>query len=364
MVSTRPVASFRTNLVTALLSTWFTIGLFLDAWAHNNVPELETFFTLWHAVFYWGFAATAAWIGWNSRGALRTDRPRIESIPVGYGAAVVAVAGFALAAAGDLTWHTVFGIEQRIDILFSPTHLGLAASMFVIVLTPLRAAWADRSQPAAPGMWRLLPAVLGTALASTLVLLFFQYGNALTFGSGDIAVGMSTVEEGFTSHVVSSIALTNLVLLAPILALARRWTLPFGAVTIIYTALGGLSLAITGFDNVDLIVGLIVAGLCVDLLAGWMRPTPARPLWFRLFAAGVPLITWTIVIVTGLLTSPLVVGPDGSSPGLIPELVTGVPVVQSLVGLIAGVLLVPDRSSVDQSAVKVMNSDKAGATSP
>jgi hypothetical protein len=46
----RPTAGYRTNLVTLLLSTWFTLGLLLDAWAHNHLPELESFFTPWHAV--------------------------------------------------------------------------------------------------------------------------------------------------------------------------------------------------------------------------------------------------------------------------------------------------------------------------
>src|SRR5947209_4133421 len=94
-VRTQPVASPRANIVTALLGTWFTVGLFLDAWAHNNVPKLETFFTPWHAVFYSGFVATAAWIGWTVRDALRSGRPDFRSMPAGYASATVAVAGFA-----------------------------------------------------------------------------------------------------------------------------------------------------------------------------------------------------------------------------------------------------------------------------
>jgi hypothetical protein len=93
----------------------------------------------------------------------------VRSAPAGYGAAVVAVVGFAVAAVGDMTWHTVFGIEQSIDILFSPTHLGLIVTMFVILATPLRATWVDASVPAAPGLRRLLPAVLSASLATTLV---------------------------------------------------------------------------------------------------------------------------------------------------------------------------------------------------
>ena len=34
-----------------LLSVWFVGGLILDGWAHNHIPELESFFTPWHAAF-------------------------------------------------------------------------------------------------------------------------------------------------------------------------------------------------------------------------------------------------------------------------------------------------------------------------
>ena len=58
----RPRASYRDDLVTIVLGLWFVVGLLLDAWAHNNLRGLESFFTPWHGVFYSGFAATAAWI--------------------------------------------------------------------------------------------------------------------------------------------------------------------------------------------------------------------------------------------------------------------------------------------------------------
>ncbi|OLB79717.1 MAG: hypothetical protein AUI14_09410 [Actinobacteria bacterium 13_2_20CM_2_71_6] len=248
MVS-RPFASYRTNLVTMLLGAWFTVGLFLDAWAHNNVPKLETFFTPWHAVFYSGFAATAAWIAWTCRGALRSGRLDPGAIPVGYGLSGVAVVGFAIAGGGDAVWHTVFGVEQSINILFSPTHLVLGATMLVIVTTPLRAAWADRSLPAAPGLRPLLPAILSAGLASTLVLLFLQYANVLAHNGINVVYGLSTVDQEFTGRFVSELAVTNLILVIPLLTLARRWELPFGTALILYAAVGALSSAIRGFGE-------------------------------------------------------------------------------------------------------------------
>ena len=343
----RPAASYRASLVTLLLAVWFTGGLFLDAWAHNNVPQLESFFTPWHAVFYSGFVATAGWLLWTCRAALREQRWDIRSIPAGYASSLVALGIFALAGVGDTIWHLVFGIEQRINILFSPTHLALGASMFVIVTTPLRAAWADRSLPASPGLARLLPAVGGLSLAATIVLLFLQYANALTFSSVDVVVALSGVEEDWTANLVSSIAVTNLVLVVPVLVLARRWRLPFGSVTLLYLPVAALAAAVTGFDNVDLLVGLLVAGVCVDGIGRWLRPTPDRPLRFLSFAALAPLVNWTIYIAAAYLTPrPMFAAPDGTMRGTegMVELYTGVPIVQALVGLLIAAVVLHGRS--------------------
>jgi hypothetical protein len=346
----RRLAGYRSNLVTALLSVWFTIGLFVDAWAHNNLLELETFFTPWHALFYSGFAATAGWIAWTIRPALRQGWPNWKAMPVGYGPAAVALAGFALAGAGDGTWHTVFGVEQQINILFSPTHLGLAVSMFVIVTTPLRAMWADGSLPAAPSLRQLLPAVLSAALAATLVLLFLLYANAFGYSSGGVALALSDLDEGLTTGFVSSMAVTTAVLITTLLTVARRWRLPFGTATILHMAVGGLSGAVLAFENLDLVVAVVAAGACVDLLASWLRPAPAQLRAYRAFGALAPLLTWSIFIVTAALTAPPLAsrhlpGPDGSlsPPEAVVELYTGTPVAQALIGLLIAVLLVPDR---------------------
>jgi hypothetical protein len=333
------VASYRTDLVTALLGVWFTVGLLLDAWAHNNVPELETFFTPWHAAFYSGFTATAAWILWTCRYAL-PPHPRGTELPVGYRTALLAVGGFAVAAVGDMLWHVVFGVEQTIDILFSPTHLGLVVTMFVIVTTPLRSAWGNPTLAAGPGLRVLLPAMLATALAATLVLLFVQYANALAFDSGNVVVALSDIEEDITADLVSSMAVTNLILVVPLLALARRWTLPFGTATILYTATGCLSAAVAGFENAEMVIAFVVTGVGVDLLARWLRPTPDRPGRYRAFGFLAPLLTWAGFVATAYATAPmLAIGPDGRAPEAMVEVYTGAPLVQAMVGLLMAVLL-------------------------
>jgi hypothetical protein len=337
----RPAATDRANLVLTLLAAWFTAGLLLDAWAHNNVPELESFFTPWHAVFYSGFSATAGWILWTARAAL--GQRRWDLVPRGYGSSLVALVVFAIAAVGDLTWHTVFGIEQSIDILFSPTHLLLVAAMFVIVTTPVRVAWGERTGPN-PGWRRLLPALGSTALATTLILLFLQYANVLAYDAGDVVGGLSDLDEGWTAGLVSSMAVTTIVLMAPLLALARRWVLPFGTTIILYAAAASLSGAVTGFGNAELLIGLVVAGAGVDLLGRALRPTADRPVQFRAFAALSPLLTWTAFIATAYATAPPIHSPGGLAerPSAVVELYTGAPIVQALIGLLLGILLTLD----------------------
>jgi hypothetical protein len=336
-----PAASYRTNLVTALLSMWFTIGLFTDAWAHNTRPKLETFFTPWHALFYSGFTATAAWIIWVSRS--RNDIPR------GYRPALIAVGGFAVFGISDALWHTIFGIEQSLDILFSPTHLGLISTMLVIVTSPLRAAWSDGSLPHAPGLRRLFPAMLSLVLATTLVLLFLQYANAVAFRPAEVLAAMSRVNQIQTARFAAALLVTTIILMVPLLSVMRRWVLPFGTATMLFAFVCLLSYAVTGFRNTPLILAVLISGICADVLAWWLRPAPANPVRYRLFAALVPLVTWTLYLTTAhaVARAPRILDANGlpipiPHPEGVFELYTGAPVVQALVGLLLAILLVPE----------------------
>src|SRR4029453_1445478 len=164
----QPRVSWRGDVVTMLLGTWLLVGLVVDGWAHNNLQALETFFTPWHALFYSGFVATAGWVVATATRARQPERSGLAAFPAGYGLAVVGVVVFAVGGAGDLTWHSIFGIEQDVEALFSPTHLLLFAGMALILSTPLRAAWSDPGEPAAPGYRRFLPVLASATLVSVL----------------------------------------------------------------------------------------------------------------------------------------------------------------------------------------------------
>jgi len=151
--------SWRVDAVTMLLGTWLLVGLVVDGWAHNNLQALETFFTPWHAVFYSGFVATAGWVLATATRARQPEPSGLAAFPAGYGLAVVGVVIFAVGGAGDLAWHSIIGIEQDVEALFSPTHLLLFAGMALILSTPLRGGL-ERPGPASRP-W--LPAVAACA---------------------------------------------------------------------------------------------------------------------------------------------------------------------------------------------------------
>ncbi|WP_158843778.1 hypothetical protein [Saccharothrix deserti] len=332
----RPRAGYRTDLITVLLGTWFSIGLFLDAWAHSNVPELESFFTPWHAVFYSGFAATGAWILWVLWGNYQKGLRGLDAIPVGYGPAVFALPVFAAAGAGDYLWHTVIGIEQGIDILFSPTHLALISSMILILTTPLRTAWSD---PAviSPSFRQFLPAALSLAFTASLVLLFAGYADATVFTS-DQVIRAFTFEKGeggsgMANRLAASIMFTNLIMVVPLLSAARRFRLPFGTATLLAVVVMLLSTAVANYTNMSTAVGFVVAGVIIDVLLLKLRPSEDRLKEYRIFGAAASFVTWAVYFAAA--------GIDQGAMPSVTEMWTGAPVMAALHGLLMAVVLVP-----------------------
>ena len=332
----RPRADYRTDLITVLLGTWFSVGLFLDAWAHSNVPELESFFTPWHAVFYSGFAATGAWILWVLWRNYQQGLRGLAAVPVGYGPAVVALPLFAAAGAGDYLWHTFIGIEQGIDILFSPTHLVLISTMIMILTTPLRALWSDRDV-VSPSFRRFLPAGLALAFATSLVLLFASFADASGY-TGDRVIEAFSFDKaaggsGRASDLAAAILLTNIVMIMPLLLAARRFRLPFGTATMLAVVVMGLTTATAAYTNMSTAIGFIVSGVVIDVLAHKLRPSEERVKQYRIFGAAASFVTWAVYFAAAIID-------QGTTPS-VTEMWTGAPIMAALHGLLMAVVLVP-----------------------
>ncbi|KAB8194941.1 hypothetical protein FH608_016325 [Nonomuraea phyllanthi] len=339
--------SHSTDLVTALLGIWFGVGLMIDAWAHSNLAELETFFTPWHAVFYSGFAVVSGWIIWQVWRNVRAGRQGLAAVPTGYLAGLAAIPAFAAFGFADMLWHTVLGIETTIDIFFSPSHLGLIVTMTLILTTPLRSAWNAPGIGPRPSLGRLLPALLGLAFATALVSLFLSYGGAMHYRPQAIVEALSMAQNTGAApgagprpiapsadRMATAMVVTNVVMLSPVLLLARRWLLPFGSVTIMYAVMVLMPAAQTALRNLPTLLSFVAAGLVSDLLIRRLRPSGERRAAYWAFAGLSALATWTLYIGVASATS-------GRLPA-VPELWTGAPIVAGLIGLALGALLLPN----------------------
>lgn len=154
------------------LAAWVLGGLYLDGWAHAHLPGLESFFTPWHAVFYAGYGASAAFV---AAAALRNRAAGRAALPPGHGLTAAGIALFGLGGAFDLAWHELFGVEVSIEALLSPSHLLLAFAMALVVTGPVR-AWLLRRDT---GFARALPAIVGVALLLDIFTFFTQPAHPL-----------------------------------------------------------------------------------------------------------------------------------------------------------------------------------------
>jgi hypothetical protein len=327
----RPRVGWGEDLAAALLGTWVVGGLFLDGWAHVNQPGLESFLSPWHAVFYAGFLVSTAVL---ARVVARHQRGRFDParVPAGYGLGLVGVALFVAGGVADGAWHTMFGVETGVAALLSPSHLLLLSGGLLMVTSPVRSAWSSPELPARAPAVALLPTLWATALLTAVVLFFFQYLSAFVSRAPSTPPADGT--EGLLTTIVgvASVLVTNLIVLAPVLLLARRWRLPFGAVALVAT-LGAVGL--TSLRELELgwlVPAMLAGGLAADLLVARLRPGPDRPAAFRVVAALAPLLLWGAWLVVYAVAYGI------AWP---PELWAGVLGMASLTGLGLSLLVLP-----------------------
>ena len=270
-------ASRATDAVTLALCIWLIGAMFLDGYAHVYVIDVATedFFTPWHGLLYAAFVVLAAWVA--GVGYSRRGRGGILAwFPTAYRRAALGVMVFAIGAVGDGIWHTVFGIELGIDALLSPTHLVLFAGGTMLLWTPFWSLLDRRQQgdgpndPTAENVW---PAV-GSALTMTALLVFllqylwdFPYtwfaSQPFNAGTGE---GQGVVAEFLGTSLVSTA-----VLVGPLLVVAARFRLPFGAATVCWGVTQLVESAAFSRQTWPILVASL-AGLVFDLVYRLLRP--------------------------------------------------------------------------------------------
>lgn len=300
-VAIRPVSVHRPttvveDVITLAAGVWLLTGTYVDGWAHNNLHDLETFFTPWHAILYSVFAACALWIAALTWRRHAPGGRWTEAIPAGYGAAAAGVVLFLISGAADFAWHSVFGIEQGIKALFSPSHLGLATGGFLILSAPFSAAWhsPERSWP------RLMPAFVSAMLSGMIAAfilqefaVFARHGLIQTYI--DAAGAQAAVTMPTSSSIMVSLAsffVSTAVLFVPVLLLSLRWRL-HAAVPAAMALLPCVALQImVGLRDAWLVPVALVGAVLVGVVWAVVRPNPDRHARLMTAIGLAPVVFW------------------------------------------------------------------------
>jgi hypothetical protein len=208
-----------------------------------------------------------------------------RALPDGYALSLAGCFAFALGGVLDLAWHLTFGIERSFQALISPTHVILMASGGLIVSGPLRAAWRR------PGRRIGWPAMASAMLLLSMLTFFGQDTHPYTQQWSALPQPAVTADVGEQIGIVEVIFQTAL-LMGVVLLLVRRFDLPPGSLTFLFTANALFVVLVKKPDAIVLVA--LLAGVAADVLLVALRPGPDRPAAFRAFAFLVPAVLYTL----------------------------------------------------------------------
>ncbi|GAA3193250.1 hypothetical protein [Actinocorallia longicatena] len=270
---------------TVLFASWVAVGAHIDAWAHNHGKVDTSFFTPWHALLYTGVLCTMAYLGLASLRGVRAGRPPLKSLPVGYLQSFAGALLFGGFGGFDLVWHELFGIENDAVALFSPSHLGLMVSGFLIASGPWVHARATGERTAS---WLV---VISAALSLSMIWFWAQF--ALPYGNPWAAYQEN--DAAFTQGILG-ILLATATLVGTLLMLLRHFELKPGSVTVIVALPAMLDIAVIGPEHpFALHMSVLAAGLLGDLVLFFVGTEGLR---VRITATAIPLVTWSVYFAT------------------------------------------------------------------
>ena len=91
---------------------------------------------------------------------------------------------------------------------------------------------------------------------------------------------------------IAGVILQSILLMGAVLLLVTNWTLPFGALIMMFI-LNGLLMAVFD-DRYELVIPVLAAGIFADLMLAWLKPSIERRGRLYLFAVGVPVMLYAL----------------------------------------------------------------------
>jgi hypothetical protein len=289
-----PAVTRSFDLWSAVLAMWVLAGMFIDGWAHNHGYVDESFFTPWHGLLYTGVLAMGAFLAFHQYRNAMKGYAWTRALPKPYMLSLLGVVIFMAGGGFDFVWHSLFGFEANSEALLSPAHLILATGAFLFLSGPARSAWA-RPQSQLPVRWgTMYPAILSLLAVLSLFTFFVQYATLFT-DIDVLSASFAPVNPEYPWNVTGLAAaiLPAVILSAFLMLTIRRWTLPFGAYTLIFT----LNALLMFFERLQfgvtywpVLLAAVIAGLAADVLLRTLRPSAERVGALRLYGFAIPFL--------------------------------------------------------------------------
>ena len=295
--------SRRFEWMVVLSSLWIFTGLYLDGWAHNNIPEqIDSFFTSWHLILYSGYAVSAAILVITYIANVKKGYSGLKALPSAYMTSLLGAVIFAVAGNLDFIWHWLFGFEENVEALVSPSHLSLAVGGVMMMSGPLRATWRKLN---AQENHMPLPALLSLFIVVGVFTFFTQFSNA--FSHPQVFVGYAPAGDTYFWDVslISYVLVPTLILMSAIIMLVLRWTLPFGSLTLLLAGNSILMFLMTwrySQQQWPILIAAFLGGLLADLLMLRLNPTTQNIKALRWFSFLVPAEFFLAYFLTLILT--------------------------------------------------------------
>lgn len=296
----RPIiAGKKFDIVFCVSALWLIGGTFSDAWAHSNILRLETFWTPWHGLLYSGLLAltvsmaSVLIINYRRTGSWR------EAIPQGYTLVYVALPLMALDGLADMTWHLLFGVEQNLDALFSPTHLTGIILIGMMASGPLYSMYVRRVVPVNFSDYFLL--------ATAVLLPYMLLVNVLQPFSVFVQIWPTTTPRDFDAGqaaAIAGMAVHTALFTFFALHLTRFWKIQFGMFTYILGVVA-ISLSIMKQEWFTIPV-FVLGGLIIDLAYWYLKPSATRILQLRIFAVIAASAPYAVYMIWVSATMPVV----------------------------------------------------------
>lgn len=263
----------RLDLLVSICALWSACGFLLDTWAHGHVP-VETFFTPYHGVAYSGIFAGATVIAvYAARGGI----PQCYRIPL------LGIPLFILSGIGDLGWHTLWGIEEGVDAVLSPTHMGLGVGILLISSAPIVSASINRAQLRT--LWDQLPLIF--SLAAWMELLHF--GTAYAFDPGAGVLNAPPAASSFSPDYLTALSIhyyklgtgvlvvifQSIIMSGFALFAGTRFALRPGALTLMYL-LGNFATAAAFTNDTPLLETVIAMSLAAGIVGDFIMARQFR----------------------------------------------------------------------------------------